>query len=74
MMGGLVVMDDEMNDRRPVITDDMVNPVMITTRNGPIPVVSSDQQTDEQRYGGGYGYGGRPYGGGWGGGGGRPWW
>lgn len=75
-------MDDEMDDRRPVIPDDMVNPVMIATRNGPIPVVTSDQQTDEQRYGGGWGgrpygggWGGRPYGGGWGGGGwggGRP--
>lgn len=74
MMDGVIVMDDEFSNRRPIITDDMVNPVMINTRHfGAIPLVTSDQQGEEQRYGGGWGgrpygnWGGRPYGGGWGG-------
>ena len=68
------MLDDGFVGRRQLISDDMIEPLIISTRKfGSIPVVTSDQQAEEQRYpyggygGGGWG-GGRPYGGGWGGG------
>ena len=80
-MDGMIVMEDDTDDRRPIMLKEAIEGPLVNMRNFGAPMVS-DQQTDElKRYGGwgrpGYGgyrggYGGmggvgygRPYGGRW---------
>lgn len=73
-MDGMIVMEDDTDDdNRPVMMKEPIaDSTMINMRSFGVVPASSDQQTDEQRYGGfgrpyGGGWGGRPYGGGYGG-------